>query len=43
MTGLLIGMSALAVPGIGPILAAGPDFRHFWGKRQPGQHLEQAD
>ncbi|NCT37745.1 hypothetical protein GTW56_16315 [Bacillus sp. EB93] len=42
LTGLLIGMSALAVPGIGPILAAGPIFATF-GERQPGQHREQAD
>ena len=31
LTGLLIGMSALAVPGIGPILAAGPLFATFGG------------
>jgi hypothetical protein len=31
LTGLLIGMSALAVPGIGPILAAGPIFATFGG------------
>ncbi|MGG4265879.1 general stress protein [Peribacillus simplex] len=31
LTGLLIGMSALAIPGIGPILAAGPIFATFGG------------
>ena len=31
LTGLVIGMSALAVPGIGPILAAGPIFTTFGG------------
>lgn len=31
LTGLLIGLSALAVPGIGPILAAGPLFATFGG------------
>ncbi|MCK1991239.1 general stress protein [Peribacillus muralis] len=31
LTGLLIGLSALAVPGIGPILAAGPIFATFGG------------
>ncbi|MFE4131321.1 general stress protein [Peribacillus sp. YIM B13482] len=31
LTGLLIGMSALAIPGIGPILAAGPIFATLGG------------
>ena len=31
LTGILIGMSALAIPGIGPILAAGPILTTFGG------------
>ncbi|PLT33204.1 general stress protein [Bacillus sp. V5-8f] len=31
ITGLLVGMSALAVPGIGPIVAAGPIFSVLGG------------
>ncbi|MGE7184664.1 general stress protein [Peribacillus sp. NPDC006672] len=31
LTGLLIGMSALVIPGVGPILAVGPIFTTFGG------------